>query len=187
MSLSGFTEFTPKLSILLVTILLSLPLSLVNGYSTFLDSPVRTTLNGSFIESYSFWWTNLTYLPSFFFLFLVSIFVVLSLQLGVRHLHWYLLLLLYVYLLEVSDYTPLNVTDLTTSYSNYGLNRLLTNTLNKYHPFIFYFSVCVLLSSLYIYNIEVIRCDNAFTPLLALAYWERLSWLVVLVNLPELA
>jgi cytochrome c biogenesis factor len=106
--------------------------------------------------------------------------------LGVRNLHLYPLLLFLVYLPEVVDYTPLNVIDLTTSYSNYGLNRLLTNTLNKYHPLVFYFSACALLASSYIYTTEVMHTNKTFKTPLALRYWERNSWLVVLVNLLSL-
>ena len=183
MSLNGFTEFASKLAVVLVSLFLSLPFNLVNGYSIFLDSPLRTTLNGSFIESYSFWWTSLTYLPPFFFLFLILVFTIKNLSLGVRNLHLYSLLLFLVYLPEVVDYTPLNVIDLTTSYSNYGLNRLLTNTLNKYHPLVFYFSACALLSASYIYTTEVTYSHRTFKTPSALKYWERNSWLIVLVNL----
>lgn len=186
MSLNGFIEFAPKSAVLLAFLFLSFPLNLVNGYSFFLDSPLRTTLNGSFIESYSFWWTSLTYLPPFFFLLLILVFTIKNLSLGVRNLHLYLLLLLLVYLPEVVDYTPLNVIDLTTSYSNYGLNRLLTNTLNKYHPLVFYFSTCALLSVSYIYVTEVMRSNTTFKTPSALKYWGYTSLLAVLVNLLSL-
>lgn len=186
LSLNGFTELTPKLAVLLTSLLLSLPLYLVNGYSTLLDSPIRTTLNGSFIESYSFWWTSLTYLPSFFFLFLASLFIVEASRTEALHLPLYLIAMSLVYWFEVADYTPLNTLDLTTSYSNYGLNRLLTNTLNKYHPFIFYFSVCALFSSFWIYVLKVAPAWNPFRNISILNYWGERGWLVVLVNLCSL-
>ena len=171
------------MTVLLLILVLSLPLHLSNGYSILLDAPVRTTINGSLVESYSFWWTSLTYLPFFFFTLLLLICVSLGFNLRVRTAPVYLALLFLAYLTEVADYIPLNSMDLSTSYSNYGLNRLLTNALNKYHPFVFYFSVCTLLSISYSFLIGVMRQKVLFNAPLALLYWEKMSWLVILINL----
>ena len=42
------------------------------------------------------------------------------------------------YLTEVHDYLALNTFDLVSLYGTSGINNLLTNTLNRYHPCIFY-------------------------------------------------
>ena len=42
------------------------------------------------------------------------------------------------YLTEVHDYLALNTFDIVSLYGTNGINNLLTNTLNRYHPCIFY-------------------------------------------------
>ena len=186
MSLTVFINLPLTLATLLTVLILTLPVSLVNGYTTLLDSTLRTTLNGSFLESYSFWWTSLTYLPFFFITLLLLTLTNKGGVSGVNRLPVYPLLIFLVYLTEVVDYTPLNILDLTTSYADYGLNRLLTNSLNKYHPFIFYFSTCLLLSTAWLCFIGSTPRSTPFNIPKLLAYWDRGSWLVVLVNLSSL-
>jgi len=53
-------------------------------------------------------------------------------------------LLLLLYSVELVDYLVLNSLDIVSVYSYYGINTLLTNTLNRYHPLVFYLSAGLL-------------------------------------------
>jgi uncharacterized membrane protein SirB2 len=115
------------------------PFYFETGFYNFFDIGVRTNINEPFLGTYYFWWTNLFYLPTFF---TVLAFIALYLKSN-SHLRKTLLIIIpiiVIYIVEVSDAQALNNLELTAFYTTQGLNILLTNTLNKYHPFIFYLS-----------------------------------------------
>ena len=56
-----------------------------------------------------------------------------------------LIALFTIYLTELHDFTPLNTLDQNSAYGMWALNTQLTNSLNKYHPLLFYLSVVLLL------------------------------------------
>ena len=136
------------------------------------------------IETYFFWWTTLTYLPTFFFSFAL---VIVSVSLRTRRLLAPIggFLVLSVYTTEVGDFNILNFLDTETSYSSYALNTLLTNSLNKYHPFVFYLST-VLLLVVVLKTIWESRRPQPFTTSSLLASTTPLNWTVTIVNLVAL-
>ena len=117
------------------------------GYGYFTDLLTRLSVNEALLGTYYFWWTSLTYVPLFFFS-LATLYVLNSTSLRARVVALTSLPLFTLYLTEFIDYHPLNqswsVTDATLS----GVNILLTNALNRYHPFVFYTSAALLLITL---------------------------------------
>ena len=105
------------------------------------------TINDAFLGTYYFWWTNLTYLPAFFFILILAC---LSPYFNRVNISLWLLgcIIFTIYPTELLDYLVINASDKIHEYSDYGLNILLSNTLNRYHPCVFYISVAALFSSL---------------------------------------
>jgi len=114
--------------------------SLIHGSHYLFDLTTRLDFNDSFVNLFNFFWTSFTYLPSFFFLILLQ----LILQKSSIHTVYnipVLLTLYYVYNTELVDFIILNYHLEVVNHNYSSINLLLTNSLNKYHPFIFYVSV----------------------------------------------
>lgn len=168
-------------SVLFLSFFFLLPDLLLNGSSPFLDSPIRISSASAFAETYSFWWTTLLYLSPFFFFLSLTLF---SLLIELRSCVWsfFLFSLFTSYLIEFVDYTPLNVNDVMTTYTEYGSNVLLTNPLNRYHPFVFYLSAI----SFFLVTAPSVSTwinFNTFQVRLSLQITKTLSWLSTHVNL----
>jgi len=159
------------------------PLTTFSGYSWTLDTLTRVNPNDTYAGSYYFWWTNLTYLPLFFFLFL---FVLSYVTANIRQLNASVSMLyciLLFYSVELVDYLVLNSLDSSVVSSYYGINTLLTNVLNRYHPLVFYFSAGLL----------IVVCFELLKSYLAKKEWlstisnfhapHNVIWLLVTVNL----
>lgn len=159
----------------------ALPLTFFLGYSSLIDLNTRLSANDSYIGTYYFWWTNLTYLPLFFFL--LSLFIaIFNTRIASTVLVFLIVTLLTVYPLELFDYLILNNLSLNSIYSTYGLNTLLTNTLNRYHPFIFYTSVTLL----FLITTRFYSSLISYTPFLKqkfLLSQFSLGWLAIQINL----
>lgn len=163
---------------------LSTPLASLTGYSTLLDLNTRISPNDAYAGTYYFWWTNLTYLPLFFF----TIVLLLLLYCSRPYFHACCLLIVLVYVfypLELVDYLALNAHYGTTTYGAYALNTLLTNTMNRYHPLIFYVSTGLL--ALAISFAYALRGNLVpFTYPASLTLSIRVSWLALIINLSAL-
>jgi len=130
-----------------IYLIFNLFISSISGFTWFFDWVSRIDVNDSFINSFNFFWTTFLYLPSFFFLIFLTYLLSSSLKLT-KTLYLFLILLFLFYNIEILDFLilnlNLNINDLNIS----SLNLLLTNNLNKYHPFIFYTSVILFLNIL---------------------------------------
>jgi cytochrome c biogenesis factor len=157
-------------------------MSFFSGYSSLYDLNTRVSINDAYLGTYYFWWTNMTYLPFFFFLTLLAILSSAPTQLGVRRLFLVWVALLLIYPLELYDYISANLNLTTPLYHTYGLNTLLTNVLNRYHPFVFYTSVFILAQVIWAKLISSTRLRYFETAGLDLHY-KQLSWLGILINL----
>lgn len=145
LSWSALPALLGTLFVLTVTLA---PLTITTGYSFTIDSLTRLNSNDTYLGTYYFWWTNLTYLPSFFFVLLaiattlfLKTYFVRSIIIGS--------VLIALHSIELNDYLALNALELVTPYGSFGSNFLLTNTLNRYHPLVFYTSTVLLISLLF--------------------------------------
>jgi len=120
---------------------------IVTGATGLLDLVSRSNPNDSLINDFNFFWTSFTYLPTFFFAFL-GVFITLfstKFSLAVSTI-FAPLFLLYNY--ELLDFLTVNAHWYVRDGSLSGINLLLSNNLNKYHPFLFYISVFLLVPAI---------------------------------------
>lgn len=157
-------------------------MSFFSGYSSLYDLNTRLSVNDSYLGTYYFWWTNMTYLPFFFFLLLLSYLSLTFMQTGSRSLllSWGVLLLIYPF--ELYDYISANLNLTIPLYHTYGLNTLLTNVLNRYHPLVFYTSVFILAQVGWTKLFRG-RCSCHFATSNANSTYIQPSWLGILINL----
>ena len=162
------------------------PLMTFSGYSWTLDTLTRVNPNDTYAGSYYFWWTNLTYLPLFFFLF---VFMLSYITANIRQLNAgvsILYLALLFYSVELVDYLVLNSLDSSVVYSYYGINTLLTNVLNRYHPLVFYFSVGLLIVACFGLLKSYLLKKERLSTIANLHAPYNIIWLLVTVNLVAL-
>jgi hypothetical protein len=143
------------IGILLLTslsfLILAMPYKCFIGTHLTNDLSNRLEVNDSYISSYYFWWTSATYLPSF--LWLTTLYWSISISSISRNLLKLTLILISLCATtEINDLTLLNQNWYFSNYTNIGLNGLLTNSLNYYHPLILYSSFFSLVSILFLYN-----------------------------------
>ncbi len=113
---------------------------LIHGSHYLFDLTTRVDINDSLINLFNFFWTSFTYLPSFFFIIVLQLFLQKSLTNTLYSLPiWIIFYLLYN--LELTDTIILNYQFDKIDINYNSINLLLTNSLNKYHPCIFYISV----------------------------------------------
>lgn len=143
----------------LVYTILNLFLPAISGFNLFLDWISRLDINDSFFNSFNFFWTTFLYLPSFFFAIFLGYIIYKSIRVT-NILYVHVLMVFWLYNVEINDFLIVNTT-LSQDNINYtNLNLLLTNNLNKYHPFIFYTSVWMLFSSITIQNVLIRRLSR---------------------------
>ena len=137
-----------------------------------------TIPNDAYLNLYYFWWTNLHYVAPFLFTLMLVYFFRFT-PLAFRVFPVAVLLLFELWLSEFR--TLLNANGQLTSITTLvpSVNLLLTNALNKYHPFIFYSSLFLLItwiinSTFYLYQ-KKRYAETAFTN-------ER-TWFVVTITL----
>ena len=108
-------------------------------YTNLVDISSRVWLNDFVLNSYYFYWTSFWYLLS-----VISLLKVLSTWSYVRVTNWYyiyVLFALFVYTMSLLDYWGYIFISSTDLRYESQINALLTNSINKYHPFIFYVSL----------------------------------------------
>ena len=132
----------------------------LNGIGNMPDWTARLNPNDSLLNSFNFFWTSFTYLPSFFFICLLITLTLYSIRTSG---HWLFIcaILLTVYSTEMLDFIGLNYHWSTRNKNLSSINLLLSNNLNKYHPFIFYFSVFLLSPSI-VWLLNLYRSNNLF-------------------------
>ena len=115
------------------------------GACNLLDIISRNNLNDPFVSTYYLLWTLFFYLPeSFLVLFIILCYFYMGYN-DVNKLLVWVFLLNNTYLTELLDFTPLNYFLVSTTSVDTNSNTLLLNPLNRYHPFIFYLSVVVMM------------------------------------------
>lgn len=115
----------------------------LSGLGNMPDWTARLNPNDSLINSFNFFWTSFTYLPAFFFTCLLITLTLYSIRTSGYWIYVFLFLLI-AYSIEMFDFIGLNYHYSIRDKNLTSINLLLSNNLNKYHPFIFYFSVFLL-------------------------------------------
>lgn len=115
--------------------------------SNFGDASFRFSPTDSPINMFAFFWTNFWYIPAFF---CVLCLVTFKTSL-IPHLLFSLVLAPYLY--EAYDLSSCSWASASLPTFQLSLNTLLTNSINKYHPLIFYLGVS-LLFRLYLFLLQ---------------------------------
>lgn len=179
--LSPLTRYFVTILVLALTML---PCHATAGYSYFVDYAARLNINDNPLGTYYFWWTNQLYLPLFFFtLTLIAVLGANSTPLKLSLLLAFVLEILYP--TELWDYLSMSATPLIPSYVGYGANSLLTNSLNRYHPLIFYVSATLFITTPF-YTLKPLLTRKPFHKLTATFTQNLAGWSAVLVNLAAL-
>lgn len=166
----------------LITTLLYLPISSFSGFSTLIDVTTRLNPNDAYVSTYYFWWTNLTYLPTFFF----TVFSLLIWYNAKRVASSSLIivcLMLMAHGTELTDYLILNSPEIGVLYGTYGLNPLLSNIMNRYHPLIFYLSVSLFTLVTFLFVVLHSAPRFYFLPQNLLTKAQSYGWNAILLNL----
>ena len=126
----------------------------ISGETIFFDIIFRINLNDTLLNAFSFYWTSFFYLPLFF----LSLFFANILYIQVRDIRLTLLFIpiffFFFCLFEITNTITLEFNNKNFIFLNSFINELLINSLNKYHPFIFYSS------SLFLFFICIIFINN---------------------------
>ena len=128
--------------LLLVALIVLSPYYMIQGTGIYHDLNSRVNIHNPYISLYSFWWTSTTYLSSLLWLLWVCVslgFTSRNISSTVGNLSWVWLLST-----EIVDFTFINKGWDQSNYVCEGLNTLLLNSLNHYHPFILYSSFAIL-------------------------------------------
>ena len=110
----------------------------------------RVNIHDSYMSLYSFWWTNTTYLSIFLWLILAGSYLIFMSRSS--HNTVFKLSLVLLLSIEPADFTFLNKGWSQSNYICEGLNILLLNSLNHYHPFILYSSFVIATVTLFTHS-----------------------------------
>jgi hypothetical protein len=132
-------------------------------YVNSLDVFYRLWLNDFILNSYYFYWTSFWYL-----LITISLLKLLLAGLYIRIVkisYVFVMILLFTYSLTLGDYWSYVFSPTTNLLWESQINSLLTNSINKYHPLIFYISLIWIYVSyvLLTTNINNISFSTTFT------------------------
>ena len=128
----------------------------INGSTNLIDLQSRININESYLNLFNFFWTNLTYLYLFSFVCLLLIFIV-SLKAHKFNEVVALVLAILVYATELTTFLVINCNSSCLTFNSSSINLLLSNNLNKYHPFIFYISVYLTVILLILNNMGTVQ------------------------------
>ena len=136
---------------LVLCLLLVMPFKCFIGTHFIDDLGNRLEVNDAYVSSYYFWWTSATYLSSFLWL-LVLYWIFSTSSVSHKLVPLALIPISLFTLTELNDFIISNQNWNLYNYTNVGLNTLLTNSLNYYHPILLYSSFFFLTSIILLYN-----------------------------------
>lgn len=126
------THYTTTL--LYLILLLTLHESVITGYSNVNDTLSRLFMNDFFVNSYYILWTSFWYLPTF----LIVTFSLLLLNLTKNGLGYTWLVIGVILIIISIHYQNLNTYNYLIDNCSSNFNVLLSNSVNKFHPALFY-------------------------------------------------
>lgn len=150
--------------------------SLDTGFYDWTDIVSRFFMNDFFINSFYVLWTSFWYIPSFLLLILVSYLIKSTL---LNHSNLALATFMALCLL-ISHYQNLNSTNFLNDNLGEHFNILLSNSINKFHPALFYVSlVSVLVSKSSNYNYGPTYYNTQFNIKELLSLTNKLTTLII--------
>jgi len=107
-------------------------------YTYYYDYLSRNSVDDFFINNYYYFWTSFWYIPTLMALFFVfyiytsdfTLIFIYKLSISLLVILWY----------EILDYWLMSVKEYELLICSDNINPLLLNSINKYHPLIFYYS-----------------------------------------------
>lgn len=123
-----------------------------NLYITPADTYSRVCAEDFFVNTFYYIWTSFWYIPTSLVLFYL-INVVRGSSIVPRITIFYAIVVLF-FVVEIWDYWNLNTSLYCINFNPDNINILLTNSINKYHPFIFYYA---LLSVFLYFNVNILN------------------------------
>ena len=120
---------------------LNLPITIYCGTYEIQDMALKTQINDSLLTHFYFNWINFNFLPSFFTLGLIAHTLFFLKKIHTFNNILIIMPILVLYNFELLDISILNSALIYSNLSSEFINYLLANSLNKYHPYIFYTSL----------------------------------------------
>jgi len=120
------------------------------GYFSWLDTLSRLHANDFFTNVVYYFWTTFWYIPVFVFLtlYVLTFFT----KLNFNKVESFIVLAVLTLLgFEYVDYFFLNLNYTSTCLNSENINLLLTNSINKYHPYLFYTSLTFFFKSYFLF------------------------------------
>lgn len=127
-------------------------------YTYYYDYLGRNYIDDFFINNYYYFWTSFWYIPTLILLLLV--FYVYTRDFRLSILYKVLVSTSILFLYEVLDYWLMSIKEYDLFICSDNINILLLNSINKYHPLVFYYSALLsaVFSSIILYfNIYTCR------------------------------
>lgn len=107
-------------------------------YTNVLDLYARIHLNQGYISLFHFFWTSFWYLPATYLTLIAFTYYFLGTKILSRSSTFLISIILILNYLEFSEYFFLNLSSTHIIMRSELVNNLLTNSINKYHPLLFY-------------------------------------------------
>ena len=140
---------------------LFIPTTLNLNYSNIKDLYSRILVNDFVINSFYYLWTSFWYIPLLLLLIITWNFSRLSLFITKEKLFFLFMFSILNYLL-ILDYWLLNINYYTLNTNSEYFNNLLSNSINKYHPGLFYFTSLTLFLYMGLYSILMTLSSKNF-------------------------
>lgn len=112
------------------------------------DMQLKMQINDSLLARFYFNWINFNFLPFFFVLGLLMYALVFLSKIHIWINIFLIIPIFIVYNFELLDIIISNIDLEYVNFSTEFINHLLANSLNKYHPYIFYISLWIYLNTL---------------------------------------
>lgn len=125
-------------------------------YTYYYDYLSRGYSDDFFLNNYYYFWTSFWYIPTLVFIFFVLYIYSSDFFLIPFHKIWISIPIIIYY--EILDYWLMSVKEYDLFICSDHINTLLLNSINKYHPFIFYYSTL-----LTIVFTTIVICSNFVT------------------------
>lgn len=149
---------------------------ITSGFSNVADFMSRVFLNDFFINSFYILWTSFWYIPSF----VISLFLLFVLKSNTSNRAFILIVIAFLLQIASSYYQNLNPHLYLNDVLGEQFNILLSNSINKFHPALFYVSL-ILLTVVYPNDLYILELKYLFKrDYKEFAYFtNKLCWIII--------